>query len=296
MGDLLLTVPNTNEQDGLEGCLCRFLCWVSNSAILPLWGLLVSLAHKLTWPSLALLILLTAVLGNMATPSDQKSELKQSSETSKSGPQKMQGFTLEDLEEVTGGMTWTHVMVPKVYQSLQNRVISRIGETIASHPAFPEECTYAVEFDTPSPSNLDMLRIWVSFLDEQHLKAFQELKTIDVPAVEGKETVQFAITQPGVQWGADTSDGAVRLLVKNLPKGFGPARLEKALDGFPWGEATRPMVAKASDAHFLKHKGGLVPRAMMVVRVVPHEDDPDCARSRQSSAFRLARERDLLLC
>jgi hypothetical protein len=36
------------------------------------------------------------------------------------------------------------------------------------------------------------------------------------------------------------------------------------------------MVAETSGAHFLKHKGGVVPRAMMVVMVVPHDDDPDC--------------------
>jgi hypothetical protein len=166
-------------------------------------------------------------------------------------------------------------MVPKAHKSLQNKVITKIGETIASLPAFPEDCTYVVEFDTPSPSNPDLLRIWVSFLDEEHLQAFQELKTIAVSSDEGS-TVHFQITQPGLQWGASTNDGAVRLLVKNLPKGFGHARLEKALDNFSWGGAARPMVAEASGAHFLKHKGGIVPRAMMVVTVVPRDDDPEC--------------------
>jgi hypothetical protein len=63
---------------------------------------------------------------------------KEDNEASKSDKSeaKMQGRTLEDLEKVTGGMTWVHVMVLKAHQSLQNKVITKIGKTIASHPAF----------------------------------------------------------------------------------------------------------------------------------------------------------------
>jgi hypothetical protein len=67
------------------------------------------------------------------------------------------------------------------------------------------------------------------------------------------------------------------VLVKNVLKGFSPARMEKPLVSLSWGKAKRPAVAKASNAmHFLKHKSEVVPRAMMVVTIAPHPDDLEC--------------------
>ncbi|GAQ93289.1 hypothetical protein KFL_014200010 [Klebsormidium nitens] len=37
-----------------------------------------------------------------------------------------------------------------------------------------------------------------------------------------------------------------------------------------------PLVKQASNARFMTHKGGVVPRAMLVADVVPHDEDPDC--------------------
>jgi hypothetical protein len=39
----------------------------------------------------------------------------------------------------------------------------------------------------------------------------------------------------------------------------------------------RPMVQQASNPRFMKHKGGVVSRAMLVVDVVPHSDDAECS-------------------
>lgn len=82
--------------------------------------------------------------------------------------------------------------------------------------------------------------------------------------------IRFPITQPGFPWGKAAEDGLTQVLVKNLPKGFSPARLERALDKFVWGKAKRPMVKEAKDACFHTYKGGLGPRPMMVVTLVPH--------------------------
>jgi hypothetical protein len=186
------------------------------------------------------------------------------------------GPTLEDLEEETSGMVWTHVSFPRSCEHLKQMIVSKIGEVIAGSKVFTSDCTYVVEFDTPAPENPDLLRIWVAFLDDQHLKAFQELKTIQLPSEGGKGMIHFQITEPGFQWGEEADDGLVRVLAKNSPKGFSPARLQRSLDKFAWGKAKRPMVKEAKGAHFLTHKGGVVPRAMMVVTVIPHDDDQDC--------------------
>lgn len=89
----------------------------------------------------------------------------------------------------------------------------------------------------------------------------------------------FSITQPDV-WYKAGEDGSVKAMIKNIPKGWSNEQCLRLLDRFRFKKALRPCVKEAKDATRLKHKGGLVPRGMLMCTIVAHDDDPEVKKLR----------------
>lgn len=65
-------------------------------------------------------------------------------------------------------------------------------------------------------------------------------------------------------------------MIKNIPKGWSDARCLSLLDTFKAGKhAVRGFVKEAKDAMRPRHRGGHVPRGMLICTIVPHDDDPE---------------------
>jgi hypothetical protein len=188
-----------------------------------------------------------------------------------------EGDTFEDLELVSIGKFWCHVLFSRATANLKSRILDKIGELIRDTPSISADCIYVADFENVPTSDPELMRIYVSFEKEEDLRAFQAIKTVEVASSgpdDGAKKFVFNITQPDV-WYKAGEDGSVKAMMKNIPKGWSNERCLRLLDRFRFKNAQRPCVKEAKDAMRLKHKGGLVPRGMMVCTITAHNDDPE---------------------
>jgi hypothetical protein len=185
-----------------------------------------------------------------------------------------EGDTFEDLESVD--MVWCHVLFSRATANMKSRILDEIGELIRDTPGIPEDCIYVADFENAPTSDPELMRIYVSFEKEEDLRAFQAIKTVEAASSgpDGAKKFVFNIWQPDV-WYKAGEDGSVKAMMKNIPKGWSNERCLRLLDKFRFKKAQRPCVKEAKDAMRLKHKGGFVPRGMMVCTIIAHDDDPE---------------------
>jgi hypothetical protein len=107
-----------------------------------------------------------------------------------------EGDTFEDLELVSIGMVWCHVLFSRATANLKSRILDKIGELIRDTPSISADCIYVADFENASTSNPELMRIYVFFEKKEDLRAFQAIKTVEVASSgpDGAKKFVFNIT------------------------------------------------------------------------------------------------------
>jgi hypothetical protein len=109
-----------------------------------------------------------------------------------------EGDTLEDLEQITVGMVWCHVLFGRMYADHKGRIMNRIGEMIRDSADFPEDCIYVADFEQSSAADSDLLKIYVSFESEELLEVFQRFKVVEISIKGPEEDRKLVLTSHSV--------------------------------------------------------------------------------------------------
>lgn len=144
--------------------------------------------------------------------------------------------------------------------------------------------SYSAEFKGGTPSRRDVHRILVAFTLEADQLAFKSLRHVLFKDEDGT-WLHGAIGQDRISYdeilgiSGDNGTEKVYIVLKKMPDSWTQNETQAAFTAFTW-EARgfeHPFLAEFVKVTWFRHKSG-VQRRMLIVEVIPHNQDPRCVK------------------